>query len=282
MQKLIAPLLTMNNGNKIPQIGYGTYQCSGKELVDGIKYALQVGYTHIDSASYYQNGKDIRVPKREDFFITSKIASSEQGYENTLKSCKKILQDLDTKYLDLLLIHWPGVAGNQLNSPNNATVRLQTYKALEQLFQEGLIKNIGVSNFLKHHLEHLLLNCKIKPVINQIEVHPLCWDQATIEYCRQQSILIEAYSPIARNDPKLIQNQKMIELSKKYHKTVAQVSLRWAVQKGFIVLPKSKTPKYIKENFEIFDFQISEEDIKVIDQLNENYHTCWDPSTVIY
>ncbi|CAK90783.1 unnamed protein product (macronuclear) [Paramecium tetraurelia] len=282
MQKIIVPILTLNNGNKIPQVGYGTYQSKGNELVDGIKYALQAGYTHIDSASCYRNGKDIRVPKREDIFITSKIAPQEQGYENTINACKKILQDLDTTYLDLLLIHWPGSAGNKPNSPENATVRLQTYKALEQLFQEGKIKNIGVSNFLKHHLEHLLQHCKIKPVINQIEVHPLCWDQATVQFCQQQGILIEAYSPIARNDPKLIQNQKMIELSKKYNKTVAQVSLRWAVQKGFIILPKSKTPKYIKENIEIFDFQISQDDMNAIDNLNQNYHTCWDPSTVIY
>ncbi|CAD8048483.1 unnamed protein product [Paramecium sonneborni] len=282
MYKNIVPLLTLNNGNKIPQIGYGTYQCKGKELKEGIKYAIQVGYTHIDSASYYKNGQDIRVPQREDFFITSKIAPQEQGYENTIQACKKILQDLDTKYLDLLLIHWPGALGCKPNSPDNATIRLQTYKALEQLFQEGLIKNIGVSNFLKHHLEHLLQYCRIKPAINQIEVHPLCWDQPTIQFCQQQNILIEAYSPIARNDPKLIQNKNMIELSKKYNKTVAQISLRWALQKGYIVLPKSKTPKYIKENIEIFDIQISEEDIKIIDNLNQNYHTCWDPSTITY
>ncbi|KAM3135470.1 hypothetical protein pb186bvf_012489 [Paramecium bursaria] len=225
MQKQAELILKLNNGNFIPQIGYGTYQLTKKKCVEGVKYALEIGYKHIDSASSYKNGQDIRFPNRKDIFLTSKISTSEQGYQEALNATQNILSDLDTTYLDLLLIHWPGVAKYKPGDPKVRDIRLQTWKAMEKLYDDGVVKNIGVSNFLKHHLVHLIQNCRIKPQINQIEIHPLCWDKDTLDYCKQENIIIEAYSPLARQDEKLLKNNILLELSKKYNKSDLQFFL---------------------------------------------------------
>ncbi len=144
------------------------------------------------------------------------------------------------------------------------------------------MRDIGVSNFLKHHLEHLLANCKEKPVLNQIELHPLCYDRDLVEYHEKNQIIVEAYSPLARRDKELWENKLMLEVAAKYNKSVGQIALRWGIQHGFVVLPKSKTQKYIEENMNIFDFSLTEEEVKSIDGLNKAFHTCWDPRSVIY
>jgi len=284
--------LAFHTGNLIPQIGLGTYCLKGPDCIEGVTNAIKVGYRHIDTASIYKNEKDIAVAlkklyeegvvKREDIFITSKINPQEQGYDNALKAIENMLQRLETDYLDLVIIHWPGVAGNKPGDAENAKVRLETWKALEEMKSGGKIRDIGVSNFQVRHLKHLLENSKTKPVLNQFELHPLCQDTDTIKFCQENNILVEAYSSLARNHENLMKNATMLSVAKTYGKTVAQVALKWAVQKDFIVLPKSKSEERIKENFNIFDFELTKEEIEEIDKLNQNFRTCWDPSSVTY
>ena len=248
--------IPFHTGNSIPQIGFGTYQLRGLDCTSAVKIALDTGYQHIDTASIYRNEIDISNAlepyltsgkiKRSDLFITSKISPSEQGYDKALTGCQEILKKLKLDYLDLLIIHWPGVAGLKPEAPENAEIRLQTWKALEKLKEDGYVKDIGVSNFLKRHLEHLAENNKTVPAINQFEIHPFCVDQSTVEYCREKGIVVEAYSSLARNEDILMKNSYFLEFSEKYKKTVAQLALRWGIQHDFVVLPKSKTESRIK------------------------------------
>ena len=288
--KIPYQLLKFHTGNSIPQIGYGTYQLRGPECQNGVKLAIESGYRHIDTASVYRNEDDIKmaleevykakIVTRSDLFITSKIGPNEQGYENALKACDKILTGLGTDYLDLLIIHWPGVGGSKPEEKKNAEVRLETWKALEKLKNDGKVRDIGVSNFLKKHLEHLLSNSKTIPVINQFEIHPFCYDFETIELCKANQIVVEAYSPLARRDDILFKNEEIHKIAEIHGKTIAQVALRWSLQNGFVALPKSKTEKYIKENFDIFDFELTAEEMIRIGNLNKGHHTCWNPETI--
>jgi len=288
-QNLI-PILKFHTGNTIPQIGLGTYQMRGTECTNAVKASIKLGYRHIDTASIYQNEADIaqgleevyqeKLVKREDLFITSKIGPSEQGYDKALAACEAILKKLKTSYLDLLIIHWPGVSGMSPGSPDNAKIRLETWRALEKLKSEGKVKDIGVSNFLVGHLEHLRKNSKTKPVLNQFEIHPFCYNKSLIEYCQKNDIVVEAYSSIVRNEDILRQNKYLLKLAKKYDKSVAQIALKWGLQNNFVILPKSKTEKYIGDNINLFDFELSKEEIEIITSLNKNYHTCWDPASV--
>lgn len=283
-------LISFHTGNSIPQIGYGTYQLKGLECELGVKIAIESGYRHIDTATTYRNEEDIKKAldkvyslktlTRKDLFITSKIAPTEQGYDNAISACERILKGLGTDYLDLLIIHWPGVGGNKPEDHKNAEIRLETWRALEKLKELGKVKDIGVSNFLKRHLEHLLENSKTIPVINQFEIHPFCYDLETIEFCNKSGIVIEAYSPLARGDGILFKNEIIHRIAELHQKTIAQVALRWGLQNGFVVLPKSKSEKFIKENFEVFDFELSGEEMKSIGGMNKSHHTCWNPETI--
>lgn len=283
-------LIPFFTGRAIPQIGYGTYQLKGPDCVYGVLSAIKAGYRHIDTASVYKNESDIKEAletlykakyiTREELFITSKIGPSQQGYDQALKACDEILEKLNTPYLDLLIIHWPGVSSNKPQDQANAEVRLQTWKALEKLKEIGKVKDIGVSNFLKKHLEHLLTNSKTVPVLNQFELHPLCYDVETIEYCKEKGIVVEAYSPLARRDDLMFKNPSVIKISDKYKRTIAQILLRWSIQHGFVTLPKSKTEEFILENFKIFDFELEKDDMLILDSLNKDYHTCWNPEAV--
>jgi len=276
----------------IPQIGYGTYQLRGPECQAGVKFALEAGYRHIDTASVYRNEEDIKAAldevyktklvTRSDLFITSKIGPNEQGYKNTLNACEKILSGLNIDYLDLLIIHWPGVGGSKPEEQKNAEIRLETWQALEKLRQDGKVKDIGVSNFLKRHLEHLLANSTTVPVINQFEIHPFCYDFETIEFCKKNKIVVEAYSPLARRDDILFKNEVVHKIAESHAKTIAQVALRWSLQNGFVALPKSKTEKFIRENFDIFDFELTQEEMTLMGELNKDHHTCWNPSSIEY
>lgn len=290
LSKIPYKLIPFHTGNAIPQIGYGTYQLRGVECQQGVKYAIEAGYRHIDTASVYRNEEDIRKTleelyktkqvSRSDLFITSKIGPNEQGFDNALQACQKILTNLNTDYLDLLIIHWPGVGGSKPEEQKNAEIRLETWRALEKLREDGKVRDIGVSNFLKKHLQHLLKNSKTVPVINQFEIHPFCYDLETIEFCNENKIVVEAYSPLARRDDILFKNELVHKIAEKHNKTIAQVALRWGLQNNFVVLPKSKTEKFIKENFDIFDFELSEEEMKIIGDMNKGHHTCWNPETI--
>jgi diketogulonate reductase-like aldo/keto reductase len=279
-----------NTGRSIPQIGYGTYQLRGADCVKGVEIAIKCGYRHIDTASVYKNEKEIRealeklyaekLIKREDIFITSKIGPAQQGFENALKACDEILNNLGTNYLDLLISHWPGASNNKPEDKLNADIRLETWRALEKLQSEGKVRDIGVSNFLKRHLVHLLENSKTVPALNQFEIHPLCYDKETIDFCFQNKIVVEAYSPLARASDAFFKNERVLKIAEERKKTAAQVALRWSIQQGFVTLPKSKTEKYIVENFSIFDFELNEAEMEILTKLNENFHTCWNPESV--
>ena len=271
--------LKLNNGMEIPSIGYGTYQIRKKsEIENSIKIAYDNGYRLFDTAVMYGNENLIgnafikhKIP-REDIFITTKILPSDMTYEKSKKSIEESLKKLKLKYIDMVLIHWPEVKKKE--------DRINVWKAMEESVNEGKVKCIGVSNFLEGHLNHILSNCKIKPVVNQIECNPLYYDKETIDFCKSQNILIEAYCPLAEFDSKLIKNKIIVDLSKKYNKTVPQIILKWIMQKGIIPLPKSVHKEYIIQNINLDDFEINNDDMKLIDGLECGYKIDWDPHRV--
>lgn len=258
---------TLNNNIEIPAIGFGTWQTpDGETAVQAVKSALEAGYLHIDTAAVYGNEKSIgtaiaesKVP-RESLFLTSKLWNTERGFESTLKAFDRTLRDLQTDYLDLYLIHWPANA-RQFN--NWEEINAETWRALEQLYKTGKVKAIGLSNFLPHHLEAILKTAEIIPVINQVEFHPGMLQQETAALCKKHNILIEAWSPLGTG--KMLTNEILGKIAARYDKSVAQLCIRWCLQHGVLPLPKSITPTRISHNLEVYDFEITQEDMAVID-----------------
>ena len=253
---------TLYNGIKMPSIGFGTYKSGNDEDTARIvKYALEIGYRQIDTASFYGNevgvGKGIKDSgiKREEIFLVTKLWNDDHGYENTIKAFNKSLERLQVEYIDLYLIHWP----NKLNA--------ETWRAFEYLYKIGKVKAIGVCNFKIGHLEELKATAEIMPMVNQVEIHPLSSKDIMLDYCNKNNIQLVAWSPIMRG--KIFSNELIIALAEKYKKTIAEIILRWHIQRGVIPIPKSSNEERIKENIDIFDFKISEEDMAIIDSLNE-------------
>lgn len=256
----------LKNGLIIPNIGLGTWHIKDQEIIDDMIYtAYQAGYRHIDTASKYQNEKLIgnTIKKynldRTNLFLTSKLWKDDKGYEKTLKAVEQILNNLQTDYLDLLLIHWP------MTSENWKELNIETWKAFEELYKEKKVKAIGVSNFMVQHLEALLPNIEIFPMVNQIEFHPGFMQEETLKYCANKNIIIEAWSPLGSG--KIFDNNILKELSIKYNKSIAQICIRWCLQNNVIPLPKSINKKRIIENISVYDFSITEEDMNKIDLL---------------
>lgn len=260
----IGETITLHNGVKMPQLGFGVFKVkNGNETVESVKKAVEVGYRAIDTAAIYENeegvGQAIRecgVP-REELFITSKVWNTEQGYDTTLKAFEDSLNRLGMEYLDLYLIHWPG-----------KDKYLETWRALEKLYKDGKVKSIGVSNFHVHHLENLLANSEVKPVVNQIELHPLLTQVELRDYCAKHEIKVESWSPLGRGN--LLEEPTINHIAKKHGKSPAQVLIRWHLQHDLVVIPKSITPSRIKENAQVFDFSLSLNEMNQIDALNKN------------
>ena len=272
----IGEMITLHNGVQMPQLGFGVFKVkNGNETVESVKKAIEVGYCAIDTAAIYGNeegvGQAIRecgVP-REKLFITSKVWNTEQGYETTLKAFDDSLNRLGLEYLDLYLIHWPG-----------KDKYLETWKALEKLYKDGKVKSIGVSNFHVHHLENLLANSEVKPVVNQIELHPLLTQVEIREYCAKHEIKVESWSPLGRGN--LLEEPTINHLAKKHGKSSAQVLIRWHLQNDLVVIPKSITPSRIEENAQVFDFSLSLNEMNQIDALNKNERFGSNPDELLF
>lgn len=266
--KSLSDTFCLCNGIKIPCVGFGTWQSTGKEAYDSVKEALKIGYRHIDTASIYGNEKEVgaavknsKIP-REEIFITSKLWNSNQGYDTTLCAFEQTLCNLCTDYLDLYLIHWPVPVGHKSDFED---LNLKTWRAFERLYKEGLIRAIGISNFLVHHLKPLIKEAKVKPMVNQIEYHIGYTQDEIVEFCKNEDILVEAWAPLARG--KAFKNETLEEIAQKYDKTPAQIALRWILQNGILPLPKSVTSSRIKENSELFSFEISDIDMKILNEI---------------
>ncbi|MDR2526537.1 MAG: aldo/keto reductase [Rickettsiales bacterium] len=262
--------ITLNNGVKIPQIGFGTWRVpDGKTVIDSVGIALQSGYRHIDTASHYGNETGVGVAikesgiSRDELFITTKLWTSGRDYDVVLREFDDSIEKLGLEYIDLYLIHWPCIVYEDLKELNfNANI----WKAFEKLYNDGKAKSIGISNFLVKHLQPLLDNANIIPSVNQLELHPEHQQREIVEFCKKHNIHCEAWSPLMNG--KDLDNTILLQVAKKYNKNVGQILLRWSIQKGFIPLSKSTTPDRIKTNLDIFDFNITDEDMNMIDTLD--------------
>ncbi|WP_160712803.1 aldo/keto reductase [Chitinophaga solisilvae] len=263
----------LSNGVQMPYFGLGVFKTNeGKEVTDAVTYALDAGYRHIDTAAIYKNeegvGQAIAASKtdRKEIFLTSKVWNADQGYDQTLKAYDASLEKLKTDYLDLYLVHWP-VKGKYK----------ETWRALEQLYADGRVKAIGVSNFLQHHLEDLLQSAKVIPMVNQLEFHPRLVQQSLLDFCQQHHVQYEAWSPLMQG--KIFDIPELKALAAKYGVSVAQLVLRWDLQKGVVTIPKSIRQDRIISNAEIFNFEISTEDVAAIEKLDKGERVGPDPDT---
>ena len=261
----------LNNGLKMPWLGFGVFQIEdGQQVEHAVKSALEIGYRSIDTATVYKNesgvGKAIResgIP-REDIFLTTKVWNDDQRGKRTLAAFEESLKRLETEYVDLYLVHWPVKDCYQ-----------ETWQVMEKIYQSGRAKAIGVSNFMVHHLENILRDSQIVPSVNQVEFHPFLVQTELLKFCQSHKIQVEAWSPLMQGQ--IVTEQAVEKLAEKYHKTPAQIVLRWDLQHEVVTIPKSSRPHRIAENADIFDFELSEGEMKALDALDEGRRTGPDP-----
>ena len=263
--------MKMNDGHKIPVVGLGTWKSKpGEATYRAVLDSINAGYRHIDTARAYDNESDVgkavkdAVVDRKELFITTKLRNKDQGYDTAIKACEKSLARLGCDYIDLYLIHWP------LKDKRN-----DSWRAFIDLQERGLCRSIGVSNFTVDHLIELEDKFGIIPVANQVEFHPYHYQKELLEYCNSKNIVIEAYSPLVH--AKRMDEPRLVSISEEMGKTPAQILIRWAMQRGMVVLPKSVNQGRIVENFSVFDFEIPDSLMKRLDDLDETFVTCWDP-----
>ncbi|MGE0908518.1 aldo/keto reductase [Bacillus atrophaeus] len=266
----------LHNGVEMPRFGLGVFKVeNGSEAMESVKAAIKNGYRSIDTAAIYKNEEGVGAGikesgvARDELFITSKVWNEDQGYETTLAAFEKSLERLELDYLDLYLIHWPGKDKYK-----------DTWRALEKLYKDGKVRAIGVSNFQVHHLEELLKDAEIKPMVNQVEFHPCLTQVELREYCKKQGIQVEAWSPLMQGQ--LLDNEVLKQIAEKHNKSVAQVILRWDLQQDVITIPKSIKEHRIIENADIFDFELSQEDIEKINALNKDERVGPNPDELLF
>ena len=252
----------LNNGVEIPAVAFGTYKAADGKSADVIRTAIEAGYRYFDTASFYGTETYLAEAVREsgisrdEIFIASKLWKTEMGYDNVKKAFERTLENLETDYLDLYLIHWP------LPEPGYKEWKQldkETWRAMEELYQEGKIRAIGLSNFLPHHIENILEDCTVRPAVDQIEYHPGYSQEAAVQYCKERDILVQAWSPIGRQ--RVLTEPLVQELAEKYGVSPARICLKFAVQRGIIPLPKSSSMERMKENLDLYSFELEQEDI---------------------
>ncbi len=273
MTLTIESTTTLNNGVEMPMLGLGTWQIrDGKPVRRAIEWALEAGYRHIDTAAMYGNERGVGQAVREsgvpraEIFVTTKLWNDDHGYDQALRAFDESLRKLDLDYVDLYLIHWP-VPGT----------RQETWRALEKIYKEGRAKAIGVSNYTIRHIEDLLGSAEVAPTVNQVEFHPWLYQKDLLEYCGEHEIQLEAYSPLTKGNR--LDNPRVGEIAEKYGKSPAQILIRWALEHDVVVIPKSSDKQHIRDNADVFDFEISEEDLCRLDDLDEDYRCTWDPTS---
>lgn len=266
------PLVSLNTGERMPVVGAGVYQVPpGVEARRVVQEALSIGYRHIDTAQAYRNEADVgRALKesgipREEIFLTTKLSPSNAGAALARSSLIESLRKLETDYVDLYLIHWP-VHGT----------RAASWKTMEALAKEGLCRSIGVSNYAVRHLQELEEVADTVPAVNQVEFHPFLYQRPLLEYCTSHHIQLEAYAPLARAER--ISDPAIAQVARETGHTPAQVMLRWGIQHGLVVIPKSMHETRLRENFDVFDFTLDRTQVQMLDSLHEEYRTCWDPT----
>lgn len=264
--------LTLYNGVKIPQVGLGVFRAeNGKETSQAVKWALEAGYRHIDTATVYKNEESVGVGikesgvKREDIFLTTKVWNTDIRQGRTREAFEESLRLLGTDYVDLYLIHWP-VEGREA-----------AWRVLEDEYRKGRIRAIGVSNFHRHHLEELDQVAEIAPMVDQIEAHPYFSNQELIDYCHSRKMAVEVWSPLGGGRVDLLGDETLLKLADKYQKTPAQIVIRWDIQRGVVVLPKSVHEERIRSNLDVFDFELTAEDMALIHSMNRNKRVGSDP-----
>jgi diketogulonate reductase-like aldo/keto reductase len=273
---MTTPTITMNTRRKIPSLGLGVYKSEpGPVTKEAVRVALEAGYRHIDTASIYNNEADVGEAiagsglGRGDVFVTTKVWNDDHGYDNTLRAFDRSLEQLGLAYADLYLIHWPVPVH-----------RLDTWRALERLTLDGRVRDIGVSNYMARHIDEVLDYTSVVPAVNQIELTPYNYRTRveTVEKCRQQGIVIEAYSPLTKG--RKLDDPVLADIGAAHGKTPAQVLIRWGIEQGFVVLPKSIRAERIAENFDVFDFFLDEAEMQRLEDLDEGLATGWDPADV--
>ncbi len=266
--------ITLRTNRQIPQIGLGVYQAQpGPDTRNAVLAALEAGYRHVDTAAVYNNEADVGEAiaasglDRSEVFITTKLWNDDHGYDKTLRAFDRSLSQLGMQYVDLYLIHWPV-----------PVLRLDTWRALERLTLDGRVRDIGVSNYMARHIDEILQYAPLAPVVNQIELSPYLYRTRldTVERCREHNIVLEAYSPLTKG--RKLDDPLLAEIGRPYGKTPAQVLIRWGIDKEFVVLPKSVNADRIAENYDVFDFSLSPDDIERLDGCDEGLATGWDPT----
>jgi diketogulonate reductase-like aldo/keto reductase len=264
--------LVLTTGARIPLVGLGVWQTPRRATRDAVRAALGVGYRHVDTARIYGNEAEVGAAIRESsvprdqVFVTTKLWNDDQGYDSALRAFDASLARLGLDYIDLYLLHWP-VPGKRIDS----------WRALEKIFDEKRARAIGVSNFMQNHLEELFASARVVPAANQIEVSPFLQRRETRAYCEEKGIVVEAYSPLTRGER--LGHPVVVDVARRAKRTPAQVLLRWGVQHGLVVLPKSVRPERIAENAAVFDFELPAESMKALDGLEEGLATGWDPTS---